>query len=135
MDPQPMDHEKPVLLMGDVWHSSGLAHVTPYRAGQRLIENGVTLEILRITAERLQWITEDGALCEGVVHGPKGTYECGVLGRDGLSECLFHSTARGAFEHRWDWSHPRKFSWTKNPWVWVVQFREVKCTPRLKRWT
>jgi hypothetical protein len=83
----------------------------------------LTLEVVSVRVERLQTITEEDAVAEGV--------PCWVCGgrTDGTSEndcACFHTkgAARDSFGVLWD-SINGEGSWDANPWVWVVDFRRV----------
>lgn len=82
----------------------------------------VTLGVTGIRVERVQDISEEDAMAEGV-NG--GCTECGELQPCG---CKNPSP-----DHRdsfiWLWDHinaKRGYGWDMNPWVWVVEFRRVK---------
>lgn len=91
----------------------------------------ITLEITDIRVERLQEISEGDAIAEGVqlavASGVTGNryYDCGVLGRDGMPECLLHRKASDAYGHIWR-SINGEGSWNLNPWVWVISFKRVQ---------
>jgi hypothetical protein len=69
----------------------------------------ITLEITSVRVERLQEITEEDALAEGVDSG-------GFTGPH---------PARAAFVHLWSEINGAE-SWHANPWVWVVAFKRVQ---------
>lgn len=73
----------------------------------------ITLEITDINVERVQDITEDEAIKEGVVDPIMGTY--------GLNPITI-------FRDLWDALYARQpgLLWKKNPWVWVIAFRRVE---------
>ena len=78
----------------------------------------ITLEVVSVRVERLQEITVDDCIAEGVHHlVPCGFNEYGDV------------NAYAAFRDLWDSinSKPRKdgtnISWSANPWVWVVEFK------------
>ena len=73
----------------------------------------ITLEVLSVSAERIQDVSEEDARAEGVI----------PLQMDGLSY-------RPGFEGLWDTINGAKrgCSWTDNPWVWAVAFRRVTGT-------
>lgn len=81
----------------------------------------LTLEITGIRAERLQEITEEDALAEGV------TVQTGHLWRPlGSKEPMRQYTARQAFDALWDSiNEKRGYGWSTNPWVWVIEFKSV----------
>jgi hypothetical protein len=77
----------------------------------------ITLEIVSVRVERLQWITEEDAKAEGVepynakmyVHGR------GVLEHSYVPEyAMLWNDINGAG------------SWSSNPWVWVIEFKKVE---------
>jgi len=70
----------------------------------------ITLEIIDIRVERLQDITEDDALAEGVT-GDEGPYD--------------QQTPRMCFETLWDSINGKKFPWSSNPRVLIRTFRRV----------
>lgn len=67
----------------------------------------IFLKVKGTRAERLQEITEDGAVAEGIV--PKG----GNFALDDF-ESLWNSTIKPADRD--------KYGWHANPWVWVIEF-------------
>ncbi|WP_304473495.1 hypothetical protein [uncultured Desulfovibrio sp.] len=72
----------------------------------------ITLEITDVRAERVQDITEEEAIKEGVVDPIMGTY--------GLSP-------KTVFRDLWnDIYAKRGLGWEANPWVWVVIFKRVE---------
>lgn len=72
----------------------------------------ITLEITDINVERVQDITEDEAIKEGVVDPIMGTY--------GLSP-------KTVFRDMWnDIYAERGLGWNENPWVWAITFRRVE---------
>lgn len=73
----------------------------------------ITLEITATLIERVQDITERGAIAEGVM----------PCGHDG-----YHTDQhRCAFRTLWDRiNQKRGFAWAINPWVWVIKFRRVE---------
>lgn len=89
------------------------------------------LEITGVRVERLQEISEEDAIAEGVtcLGGVNGTYD-----RDDFSGCWtnYSSTETAAYWNSpidsyhslWD-SINGVGSWMLNPWVWVIEFRKV----------
>jgi hypothetical protein len=72
----------------------------------------ITLEVTDVRIERLQTITEEDAVAEGMYR------ERGAVGQ------VVRPGPRDAFEALWE-SINGPGSWFANPWVWVVEFRMV----------
>lgn len=68
----------------------------------------LTLEITEVRVERLQVISEQDAMAEGIelLSSRPGSYR-------------FH------FPSLWDSINGKTYPWESNPWVWVVSFRKV----------
>jgi hypothetical protein len=83
----------------------------------------IDLEITSVRVERLQDISEEDALAEGIQpisesDGPN--YFTANI--DGWN--LNFSTALGAYQMLWEWINGAG-SWDKNPWLWVVEFTRI----------
>lgn len=80
----------------------------------------ITLEIVNVRVERVQDISEEDAIAEGVDRYCEGWKSYTV--RDGRV-----TTAVASYRTLWDSLNAKRgFGWDKNPWVWVVEFkREV----------
>lgn len=70
----------------------------------------ITLEVTSVRAERLQSISDDDAIDEGI-------------SREGLS--IIRGSARQRFAELWDDINGKRAPWASNPWLWVVSFRRV----------
>lgn len=70
----------------------------------------ITLEITNVRVERLQDISEEDALAEGMKLATQA---------DGM-----HPPAREQFARLWDNINGKKHPWA-NPWVWVVEFKRI----------
>ncbi|HBP0867029.1 TPA: hypothetical protein L5R06_001386 [Pseudomonas aeruginosa] len=79
----------------------------------------ILLEITAVRIERLQDISEEQALAEGVRGEPcdHARQACADIG-------CWGDTAKGAFGFLWE-SLNGEGSWVANPWVWVVEFKRV----------
>ena len=77
----------------------------------------ITLEITNIRVERLQDITEADAWKEGVHDfiDPKHPY----IDKWGGTPAV------GAFSNLWQKINGKKYPWSSNPWVWVVEFKKL----------
>lgn len=79
----------------------------------------ITLEILNVRVERLNDISEQEALAEGVRrYGEEPIAKYGI-------EYPLMLTAKNAFAWLWE-SINGPDSWELNPWVWVIEFKRVK---------
>jgi hypothetical protein len=71
----------------------------------------IQLEVLGIRVQRLQEISEEDALAEGV-YGDESPYG--------------QATPIMCFKAGWDKINGKRGSWESNPWVWVVEFKQIK---------
>lgn len=78
-----------------------------------------TLEITGIRVQRLQEITADDAMAEGIVRLPDGGYAADTEGRHYHATSAWHSYAS-----LWEFINGPG-SWEANPWVWVIEFAKV----------
>jgi hypothetical protein len=80
----------------------------------------ITLEIKSIRVERLQDISEAGAIAEGMrKHDASGVWSTGV-------NPLCYPTARDAFAAGWDTINTKRgYSWEANPWIWLIEFKKL----------
>lgn len=78
----------------------------------------LSLVVLSVEVERLQWITEEGAIAEGCAGVPCGcrSHVCTDCMNTGWLE-----SPRDQFAGLWDHINP-KAPWASNPWVRVVKF-------------
>ncbi len=79
----------------------------------------ILLEITAVRVERLQDISEEQALAEGVRSEPcdHARQACSDIG-------CWGDTAKGAFGFLWEQLNGAG-AWQANPWVWVVEFKRV----------
>lgn len=97
------------------WKNRALPSIHMPRGLSRL-----TLEVTAVRVERLQAISEDDAIAEGVrpVCGIEPTrFSCD--GVDGI-----YRDTRPCFQALWKVINGAE-SWAANPWVWVVEFKRV----------
>lgn len=90
----------------------------------------ITLEITDVRVERLNSISEEDAINEGMSFTDYGLdrfnqQRAGWLSKKSSKheECL--QSARSAFGNLWESIYGQE-SWQANPWVWVIQFQLVK---------
>jgi len=73
----------------------------------------ITLEIINIRVERIQDISEEDAIVEGV--------DGALFADDGSPDYIL------AFRYLWDSIWAKKgFGWDQNPWVNVIEFRRIE---------
>ena len=93
----------------------------------------ITLEIVSVRVERLQNISEEDAIAEGVYCENVIVSSYYANGHHEVGECryFFHGgpdegfeSAVDAYTALWD-SINGEGSWEKNPWVWVIEFRRI----------
>ncbi|WP_029589762.1 hypothetical protein [Franconibacter helveticus] len=84
----------------------------------------ITLEITGVRVERLQDISEEDAVAEGIdmeeLADAQDCYDC-------IADHNFtgRPTAAGHFSYLWQSIYGAE-SWQANPWVWVVEFRVIE---------
>jgi hypothetical protein len=106
----------------------------------------ITLEITDIRVERVQEITEDDALAEGIISNEeyearasednlfpcprcKGYKVHEAFGYDyGITEvdCTYCNTQKKRYRIIWDSLNAKRgYPWESNPWVWVISFKQI----------
>jgi hypothetical protein len=108
----------------DRWCGCGCTHPFGLPAGERLRwrpsihmprwASRLTLRVAEVRVERLQAITEEDAIAEGI-----------TMTGDALGDPV------GAYAALWDSINRKRpgCSWTDTPWVWVVSFTPQPPTP------
>ncbi len=87
----------------------------------------ITLEITAIRAERIQAITEEDAIAEGIDRHEDSGHN--IFWFEVASE--YHGntqdvTATKSYARLWDSLNAKRgLSWDKNPWCWVISFKEI----------
>jgi hypothetical protein len=84
----------------------------------------ITLEITGIRVERLQDITEEDAKAEGCVEHTRHVV-AGLLVDPSIGR-REHWSARVLYKSLWDSINGKKYPWSSNCWVWVIEFRRIK---------
>jgi hypothetical protein len=79
----------------------------------------ITLNVTEIRLQRLQAITEDDAVAEGVVH--ETTTASGKFYRN-YDNPACPISAYGAFRSLWNHLHGGEEAWAENPWVIAITF-------------
>ena len=73
----------------------------------------ITLEITKVTVERLEDISENDAKAEGV--------DQSVCDHPDCTDHVYGYVA--SFAMLWNKINGKIFPWGTNPWVWVIEFR------------
>lgn len=85
----------------------------------------ITLEITGVRVERLQEITEEAAIAEGI-EKTDWPYSCepyrNYLIPDRRPGCN-KSTAVASYYSLWESINGKTHPWSENPWVWVIEFK------------
>lgn len=85
----------------------------------------LVLEVVDVRVERVQSISEEDAIAEGVL--PRDQWPsnlAAVMSSEPLRE-HYGKAARGLFPELWE-SINGKGSWAANPWVWAITFKQVE---------
>lgn len=93
----------------------------------------ITLEVTGVRVERVQNISEDDAIAEGIdTESEEYNIAQNILDNIGGFPGASHDIERcspeiNEFKNLWDSiNEKRGYGWDKNPWVWVVEFRRIK---------
>ncbi len=79
----------------------------------------ITLEVTGVRVERLQDISEQDAIAEGIAKTASSFWS--TYGRNGVDGTY---SPRSSFRCLWE-SISGEGSWDANPWIWVVEFKRV----------
>jgi hypothetical protein len=84
----------------------------------------LTLEIINVRVERVQDISEEDAIAEGV----QKEFEIDLSQFRNLNTNFGDiSTYKLGFKHLWNSINlERGFGWDSNPWVWVIEFKRIE---------
>ena len=99
----------------------------------------INLEVTGVRVERVQDISEEDAIAEGVysrcvqaappLHIVTRFVAPGVLHSncygDKDTEAAAYTSAREAYECLWDSINGKTYPWDSNPWVWVITFKKL----------
>lgn len=81
----------------------------------------ITLEITSVRVERLQDISEEDAIAEGIQSWIETFNNSGIYHQNGQLQA-YPATA---FSRHWQ-SINGPESWNENPWVWVIEFNRIE---------
>jgi hypothetical protein len=86
----------------------------------------IWLEIVSVKVERLQEISDEDSIAEGVdnwTYKHAATPQNWMNYMDTMGPPLFHP--QHSFISLWDSTYGEQ-SWEENPWVWVVEFKQIE---------
>lgn len=88
----------------------------------------ITLEITGVRVERLQSITPQDAIAEGIelVSGDYNRDDLSGCWRDYSGKQHYWNSPIDSFHSLWDSIVSIRAPWESNPWVWVVTFRRIE---------
>jgi hypothetical protein len=95
----------------------------------------ITLEITDIRIERLQDISEEDAITEGVDIESSHASRCIDIETAPYDNDLIKGSAiLTVFKDHWNSLNVKRgYSWESNPWVWVISFKVVELLTEVKR--
>lgn len=124
------DRLRPSQLPNDacIYYEAGndyeICHIGRHRPSMFLPKRfaRVWLEVLGVRRERLQDISTQDAIAEGIIKQSNGTFDGGgpAMG----------PTASHAFMRLWDSLNGKKAPWASDPEVIVIEFRRIERLPR-----
>lgn len=86
----------------------------------------ITIEIVGIRLERLQDISEQDAIAEGISSIDDGGEILYLANSPSSERQTRYSSSVAAFRKLWDSiNRDRGYSWDSNPFVWVVEFKKL----------
>lgn len=111
------------------WQKNVIADITKWKPSIHMPKEAarIWLKVTDVRVERLQKITEDGCIAEGIYpsncRGCNATFGCDTCPHEGYDEVdefadLWNSTIKK--------SDLDRCSWDANPWVWVIEFERCK---------
>ena len=125
--PQPIN--RPVLVDGQWLDAECFAPCVkmkcPYgQPGDRIWgRDRIVADIVEVRVERVQDISEDDAMAEGIVIKSYNGFD---VSDERARSCELGYTHKANFANLWDSINPEPGkNWDSNPWVWVVEFRPV----------
>jgi hypothetical protein len=89
----------------------------------RRSDSRLTLRVTAVRVQRVQEITEEDAIAEGITGPHMVGYRAFRVPEDSKPR---YSRAEAAFEVLWDSINAKRdYSWDSNPWVWALTFERV----------
>lgn len=115
--------ERVYYQAGDGWDGPWIPSIHMPRWASR-----ITLEITEVRVERLNAITRDDAIAEGVDWHkcPQFQTEAQMSRMIRGGGCSTTIDYVGGFHRLWDSINGKKAPWVSNPWVWVISFKRLE---------
>lgn len=88
----------------------------------------ITLDVVAVRVERLQDITGEDVIAEGIDAGPHRC-SCEVCSRTSALCTASASSLILEYAELWDRINAKRAPWSSNPWVWVVTFERAEAAP------
>ena len=83
----------------------------------------IFLQVTNVRVERLQDITEEDAIAEGL---NIGTVDNEKYAKNNAYRLLADNLPVAMFADLWDSLNAKRgYGWEKNPWVWVIEFEKI----------
>ena len=91
----------------------------------------IFLKVTNVRVERLQDISEEDAIAEGIYDEPGSVsgrtwYRKFIKESDARINGLFTESAKECFQTLWQSINAKKHPWDSNPWVWVYEFERIE---------
>lgn len=113
----------------EAWQRNDIADVTKWKSPVCMPKEAsrIWLKVKNVRVERLQKITEDGCIAEGVYpsncRGCNATFGCDTCPDEGYNEI-------DEFSEIWDSTVKKsdldRYGWDANPWVWTIEFERCE---------
>ena len=111
------------------WQKNDIADITKWKPSIHMPKEAarIWLKVTDVRVERLQEITEDGCIAEGIYpsncRGCNATFGCDVCPDEGYDEVdkfveVWNSTIKK--------SDLDRYGWDASPWVWVIEFERCE---------
>lgn len=117
------DNKKCDIVLTEEEHKKLLKWKKPFqgKSGMFMFKSlaRLWLEVTAVKVERLQDISEEDIVAEGIV---KPNYE----GLDSYDSDLVRLSVKQSWIDLWDSINGKKYPWKSNPWAWAYTFKRIK---------
>lgn len=121
------NHEKPSSIYYRSDETKGWAYRGKWRPSIFMPRwaSRIILEIVSVRVERLQEISEEDAVAEGIISTRLSLAKHTVFHWEEFPTLNISDTPRYAYRLLWNMVNGKKHPWELNPWVWVVEFKHL----------